>query len=881
MEIKKVALVTILSILALGITAQSVYIPKSEIIESRNGKSYYVHNVAKGQTVYSIAKAYNVTPNEIYFENPTSKQGLQIGQDLFIRTVNKETELKNDVVTANFDFFYHVASNNETFERLSSIYLIPERYIFKANPDLTSPLREGEYVKIPVEEAFDILDGKTKRSRSSAPIVNTNKRSTISNPIRTSSSTNKKNNTKSKYTNNSNPTAISETVSFNPEIIVIKDYRHVVILGETTKTIADKYGIPIEILKAANPGLGNSVTKGDRLRVPDKSKFGKPANEQAKAKKEPEIIEPDTDTSITDPATSGPKVETIKHKVKKKETLYSIGREYGVTVSELIEANEGLTTTISIGQIILVPKKKISTPYLTHRVENSTKVNKIAKLYRIPAYQIREFNPSIGKRVYRDQLIKIPVGNSAILALPFVNNNDVGKDENPANFRFPIEIENNYCDFSPNKNRVFKVALMIPMFLEEADSLNREEFLISHQPFFTPFRFIQFYEGAQIALDSLAKQGMKVEMYVYDVDRNLTKTTQVLRQRELRSMDLIIGPFYSNSFNQVALFAGNFNIPIVNPLSYRDAVINDYKTVIKVKPDVLSQTEMAITYVKNFAKDSKIFVISQTSYKDADKVIELNNGLLSTLEPQIKYSNEDLFNLSFSVAQRDTLFDGTTTPPPFIVENTEIYPAILETLPSDSTTINNYLVRINYATDSLYPFLDHASPLRNNLVVLYGTKKSFILDVINRLNECRDTFDIQLLGAPTWERINNLSNVKMNNLNLTYFSSNHINYDSEGTQNFVNTFRNNFSTEPDDYAFSGFDITYYFLSSLYYLGDDFRDCLEHFPMKLLHTKYSYKRIANTDNFENTYWNLLQIKHMTRIKIPDDIILPKKEVLTYD
>lgn len=879
MEIKKVALVTIFSILALGMTAQTVFIPKSEIIESRNGKSYYVHNVAKGQTVYSIAKAYNVTPNEIYFENPASKQGLQIGQDLFIRTVNKETELKNDVVTANFDFFYHVASNNETFERLSSIYLIPERYIFKANPDLTSPLREGEYVKIPVEEAFDILDGETKVSRSSSN-VSTNVRSSVSNPIRTSSASIKKNN-QSKSTNNGNTAAISETVSFNPDILVIKDYRHVVILGETTKTIADKYGIPVEILKAANPGLGNSVTKGDRLRVPDKTKFGQTDNIKPTVKKEPKIVEPDTDSSITDPISSGPKVETIKHKVKKKETLYSIGREYGVTVDDLIEANEGLTTTISIGQIILVPKKKISTPYLTHRVKYSTRVNKIAKLYRIPVYQIREFNPSIGKRVYQDQLIKIPVGNSAIMALPLVNNNVPGKDENPESFKFPNETDNNDCIFQPNQDRIFKVALMVPLFLEEADSLNREEFLVSHQPFFTPFRFIQFYEGAQIAIDSISKQGMKVEMYVYDVDRNLTKTTQVLRQRELRSMDLIIGPFYRNSFNQVALFAGNFNIPIVNPLSYRDAVIRNYKTVIKVKPDVRTQTEMAKTYVENFANDSKIFLISQTSYKDADKVIELNNGLLSTLEPQVKFSNEDLFNLSFSVALRDTLFDDTTTPPPFIFENTEIYPAILETLPSDSTTINNYLVRINYATDSLYPFLEHASPLRNNLVVLYGTQKSFIMDVINRLNECRDTFDIQLLGAPTWERINNLSNVKMNNLNLTYFSSNHINYQSENTQNFISTFRKSFSTEPNGYAFSGFDITYYFLSSLFYLGDDFRDCIEQFPMKLLHTKYSYKRIANTDNFENTYWNLLQIKHMTRIKIPDDIILPKKEVLTYE
>lgn len=889
MEIKKIVLVTILSILVLGIRAQSVFIPKSEIIELHNGKFYYVHTVRKGQTVYSIAKVYDVTPDEIYFENPYSKQGLQINQNLFIPTVNKETELKNDVVAAEFDFFYHVASKNETFERLSSIYLIPERYIFKANPDLSSSLREGEYVKIPVEDSFDILDGKNKRRGSSRSVSTTNTRSSYSKPVNNSASNNSssnkqnitKNPSKSNSANNRILATISETVSFNPDIIVIQDYRHVVILGETTKTIADKYDISVDILKAANPGLGNSVKKGDRLRVPDKTKLKQTNNSQSSGKNQPIIIEPVTNTKISNPTASGSQVETIKHKVKKKETLYSIGREYGITVSELMQANQGLTTTISIGQIILVPKKKINTPYLIHRVKRNTKVNKIAKLYRIPVYQIREFNPTIGKRVYQDQIIKIPVGNSAIFALPLVDNKVLDENGKSENFQDQTKTEDRFCNFSPNQNRVFKVALMIPMFLEEVDSLKIEEFLMSHQPFFKPFRFIQFYEGARIALDSLTKQGMKVEMHVYDVDRNLTKTTKVLRQSKLRTMDLIIGPFYSNSFNQVALFAGNFNIPIVNPLSYREAVINDYKTVIKVKPDILSQIEMIKTYVSNFANDSKVFLISQTSYKDADKVIELNNGIMSVLEPNVKFSNEDLLNLAYSVAQRDTLYEDPNIPPPFIMENTEIYPSILESMPSDSTVINNYLIRINYATDSLYPFLENASPLRNNLVLLYGTKKSFILDVIYRLDECRDTFDIQLLGAPTWERINNLSNVKMNNLNLSYFSSKYINYQSESTQDFVNTFRNNFSAEPNDYAFSGFDITYYFLSSLYYLGDNFNNCLEHFPMKLLQSKYEFKRIANTHNFENNYWNLLHLKHMTKIKIPDNLILPKKEVLNYD
>lgn len=867
MNMRKIFLASFFIFFLLPAFAQVIIIHKSDIIEMRNGRSFYIHKVQKGQTVYSIAKAYDVTPDEIYFENPGTNQSISINQELLIPTVNKETELKKDVVDSNYDFFYHVAAKNETFQHISSIYLIPVRYIIKANPNMYSPLREGEYVKVPVKEAFAILDGKVaSRTYPQNRTKNNSVSSTYVKPKSTPQKTPKPRSKKSK----------SEFVSFNPDIPVIDDYRHVVILGETTKSVAEKYGIPVDVLKAANPGLGNSVAKSDRLRVPDKTKLNSIVKKQSEDKNKPQIQDPVFDIGTKDSSIILTKPDNIKHRVKKKETLYSIGREYGVSVPEILNVNAGLTPSIKIGQIIFVPKKKISKPYIVHTADKNTKTNKLAKLYRIPIYQLKEFNPTIGKRIYKNEKIKIPVGRSAIIVLATPHDDVViivNKDED---LRDDTDENLNNCIFLPDTERIFKVALMIPLFLEETDSLVKNQFLISHQKHFIPFRFIKFYEGAMIALDSLTKQGMKVELFVYDVDKNLTKTAKVLQQSELRSMDLIIGPFYNNSFNQIALFAGNFNIPIVNPLSYRESIVNNYNTVIKVKPTTYSQIQMIESFIPNYASNSKVFLISQTSYIDADMVIEINNRIMETLEPQFKISNQELFSLSCLVAQRDTLYINTTLAAPYVFEGTNIYPEFLENTLADSTFINNNLIRINYSSDSLYPFLENASPIRNNLIILYGTKKSFILDVLNRLNQSRDTFDIQLIGMPTWERINNLSNIQMNNLNLSYFSSSYINFDEESTQDFIYKFRNNYNCEPDEYAYSGFDITYYFLSSLFNLGDNFIDCLEYYPMELLKSKYHYKRLGDSNNFENDYWNMLQLKNMSIYKIPDNIILPLEQ-----
>jgi LysM repeat protein len=47
----------------------------------------------------------------------------------------------------------------------------------------------------------------------------------------------------------------------------------------------------------------------------------------------------------------------VQHKVEPKETLYALSRKYGVPVSQIVESNPNVETSIMIGQIVLVPRK--------------------------------------------------------------------------------------------------------------------------------------------------------------------------------------------------------------------------------------------------------------------------------------------------------------------------------------------------------------------------------------------------------------------------------------------------------------------------------------------------------------------------------------------
>ena len=53
-------------------------------IEKIDGVKYYMHTVEAGQTVYSIAKAYDVKPKDVIFENPEVIDGISLNQVLKI-----------------------------------------------------------------------------------------------------------------------------------------------------------------------------------------------------------------------------------------------------------------------------------------------------------------------------------------------------------------------------------------------------------------------------------------------------------------------------------------------------------------------------------------------------------------------------------------------------------------------------------------------------------------------------------------------------------------------------------------------------------------------------------------------------------------------------
>jgi LysM repeat protein len=133
--------------------------------------------------------------------------------------------------------------------------------------------------------------------------------------------------------------------SIGVEVVDGKTYiLHRIEQGETLYRISIMYAAAVEDIYAANPGLLGSVYRnGQIIRIPARSSAPVMVREPQDVKKDQEQVV--SATTDRDPSL---------HKVQAGETLFFISKLYGLTVKELMTANDMTSTDIREGQILRV-----------------------------------------------------------------------------------------------------------------------------------------------------------------------------------------------------------------------------------------------------------------------------------------------------------------------------------------------------------------------------------------------------------------------------------------------------------------------------------------------------------------------------------------------
>lgn len=137
---------TYLFIIGFTFSACSQTATKSSNIQTINGKKFYLHKVEKGQSLYAISKLYETDLNAIVIENPEAIDGIKPGQELKVPYGKIKTDEFSQADYEKYQI--HKVAKGETLYSISKKYNVTEESISVLNPLAKNGLKEGQQLKI-------------------------------------------------------------------------------------------------------------------------------------------------------------------------------------------------------------------------------------------------------------------------------------------------------------------------------------------------------------------------------------------------------------------------------------------------------------------------------------------------------------------------------------------------------------------------------------------------------------------------------------------------------------------------------------------------------------------------------------------------------------
>lgn len=158
------------------VLGQGTAVTKSNDIVVIRGKSYYLHTVQPGQTLYSICKAYGANIDEVKSLNDKKDNALSLYEVL-------KVPYTDPFVQQDDKFYYHKVVKGETFYSIARLYKIKPKRLLKFNEGYAQnqPLTVGAVVKLPLaeidlsvlgEEEIEASVGKKQEIRPERPVRN-------------------------------------------------------------------------------------------------------------------------------------------------------------------------------------------------------------------------------------------------------------------------------------------------------------------------------------------------------------------------------------------------------------------------------------------------------------------------------------------------------------------------------------------------------------------------------------------------------------------------------------------------------------------------------------------------------------------------------------
>ncbi|OAV67310.1 Muramidase-2 precursor [Bacteroidales bacterium Barb4] len=566
-------------------------------------------------------------------------------------------------------------------------------------------------------------------------------------------------------------------------------FLHTVESGQTAYAIATMYGVSQDELYRLNPGSREGIKAGVVLKIPQKAADN-----------------------------------YTYHTIQAGETLYSITLKYEVQAERIIEANTGLSaSTFTTGKIIRIPNarkgevKTVVPPIpsspvpsspvpssaqpATYTVQRGETVYSLSHRFNISPAELLKLNPALKKELKAGMVLKLSAGaGNAVKA-------DVPKQP-----KAPVEKEVNALLTADKQIKKveppLKVVLLLPFSSKQTAAVSR---------------FVEYYEGLLIAVDSMRNRGASLELSVFDTGDGTQQLEQILKDKVLLKADLIIGGVQNEQVALIAVFAQQHTIKYVIPFnSLNDDVLSNRNVYQVNTPHSYLYSKAAQGGCSLFAKDNIVIVRIQDDKEKGDFIRTFKE------EMDIKHIHykEIPFRQETFVPDVKAAFDP---------QKRNIV------LPTSSS-------------------LDALDKIRNPLRMLTNSIGSA-------------GYNICLFGYPDWQTYLREALDDFYAMNTYIYSNFYADNLSPAVQQFYTEYKDWYSKNLINifpkYGILGFDTGMYFFEAMKKYGSNFENNLDKINYHSLQTDFAFKPVSNWGGFININVFIVQYRDdftVTRNKI---------------
>ena len=553
---------------------------------------------------------------------------------------------------------------------------------------------------------------------------------------------------------------------------------HTVTKGQSLYSISSMYNVSIADIVKENPGSDAGIKVGQSLKIPQNG-----------------------DNQVT------------FHTIQSGETLYKLSVKYGVSVERICQANPGLSAkNFRVDQVIAIPpvakSEQVSAEVVDqlpvspakvekkdeslkpncrdmHRVERKETVYSICKQYGITEEELLAANPEIKNK-------KLKKGKFLCIPYPKETANTTTPTQPQTNLDATLT-DAQLFDKNKKKNEkisTIKAAVVLPFNTDGTGTRDEQ------------VRMVEYYEGFLMAMDSLKKQGISIDLYTYDSGKTASSVNKILNKAEMKNMDIIFGPAHPEQVKPMAEFAQKHNSRLVIPFSSKGDDVFGNPAVYQINtPQSYLYSEVYEHYLRKFPNAHVIFLDAATGHTDKDDFVK---GL-----------KEELKNRQITFKE---------------LRGENINPEGMK-----------------LAVDSL----------RENVIIPTSGKNVVLTKILPQLivtSREHPNYDMKLFGYPEWQTYTDDHLANFFELNTYFYSSFYTNNLFPAAIQFTNAYRKWFSKDMVNtypkYGMLGFDTAYFFLKGLNDYGSNFEDQVKQMQVTPIQTGFKFDRVNNWGGFIN-------------------------------